>query len=113
MVLFSFIVGLYTTPTPGIADNTYDAALSCASFVVGHVQVEAVSELARIVKPDGFIIIIIHDAYFKLDYMTKIGELMKSGVVDMLSMEFIPYKREYRLDFEFTWGYLVVFKVKK
>ena len=81
--------------------------------MVNHVQVEALSELARIMKPDGLICIILYDPFFQTDYMTKIGDLTKSGIVDLLSMEFIPYKREYTINFEFIFAYLIVFRVTK
>jgi len=99
------------TPTPGISDNTYDAAISCGCFVAGHIPMTALYEIIRVVKPGGYIIYSLYDPGHTMNYMQVHGEVMKNNLVELIAMSLVPYKREYRNNFEFVKGYLVVLKV--
>ena len=97
--------------TPGIAENSYDAAVATGVYVEGHAPMKSLHELVRIVKPGGFIIFSLNDPHFTMNYMQVMGDVMKDGKGELLLMRKMPYKLEFRNDFKPYYCYLVVFKV--
>jgi len=79
--------------------------------VPGHIEMNALIELVRITKSNGYIVITVRDPEFEMNYMEEIGKVMNTKKVELLSMKLIPYKREYTTNYELTYGYLVTFKV--
>ena len=71
----------------------------------------ALYEIIRVVKPGGYIIYSLYDPGHTMDHMQVHGEVMKNNLVELIAMSLVPYKREYRNNFEFVKGYLVVLKV--
>ena len=58
------------------ADDTYDAVISVGTFTCGHVGAEALDELVRITKPEGYICFTVREqAWEEGDYRTKIRDL--------------------------------------
>jgi len=108
-----FCASITTEPTPNIENDTYDAVVSSGSFFPSHIKVEALKELARITKSGGFIIINLHDPKFQMDYMNKLGNIMKDKTLELISMKLIPYKREYTENYELKYAYLITLKVLK
>jgi len=104
-------VPLTCSPTKGIEDSKYDAAISVGCFVEGHIPLDALEELSRMVKPGGYIVYSINDPQFKMNYMEIQGRFMKEKKLQLISMELLKYKREITLNFEFIYAYQVVFKV--
>ena len=98
-------------PTPGIEANTYDGVISTGVFVEGHVQMESLFELIRITKPGGYIVYSLYDPEYTLDYMQVHGEVIKQKKAQLIQMKLNPYKREFTKNFEYVYGYLVVWKV--
>jgi len=106
-----FCASITTEPTPNIQNDTYDAVVSSGSFFPNHIKVEALKELARITKCGGFIIINLHDPKFQMDYMNKLGDIMKDKTLELISMKLIPYKREYTENYKLKYAYLITLKV--
>ena len=98
-------------PTPGIQNDTYDAAISGYSFVEGHIPMDALHELARIVKSGGYVIYTVYDPNHCMDFMKVQGDLMKDGKLELVSMVRSPYKREWSLQFQYVYCHIVTFKV--
>jgi len=106
-----FEVPLTSAPTKGIKENTYDAAVSAGCYLEGHIPLDTLEELARMVKSGGYIIYSLNDPNFKMNYMEVQGRFMKENKLELISMQLIQYKREITLNFEFIYGYEIVFKV--
>jgi len=106
-----FAVPLECTPTKDIKENSYDAAISAGCYVTGHIPLETLEELARMVKPGGYIVFSLNDPNFQLNYMEIQGRFMKEGKLQLISMELTKYKREVTLNFEYIYAYQIVFKV--
>jgi len=104
-------VGIYSTPTPGIDADTYDAIISCGSFTGGHVKMDVIFEMARIVKKGGVLLYTVKDPDFVMDYMTVQGKAMKQGLVELLFMKKTPYKFDPLTNFERQYCYLTCFRV--
>jgi len=104
-------VGIYCTPTPGIEENEYDALVSCGSFTGGHVKMDTIYEMARIVKKGGVLLYTVKDPDFVMDYMNVQGEAMKKGLVELLFMKKTPYKFDPLTNFERQYCYLTAFRV--
>jgi len=94
-------------PTVGIEDDTYDAAVSCGCFLPGHIPMECLPEIIRIVKRGGIILFTLRDPDFKMNYMNVFAKAMEAREVELLSMNLIPYRREWSIDFQMVYAYLV------
>ncbi|XP_071448255.1 methyltransferase-like protein 27 [Hetaerina americana] len=62
-------VGIHKTE---IEDDAYDAVIAAGAFLEGHIPVAAVHEIVRILRPGGFISIIVRE-----DYLTNSEEIRK------------------------------------
>jgi len=108
-----FEAALECTPTKNIEDNAYDAAISTGCYLEGHIPLETLVEVSRMVKRGGYIVYTLNDPNFKMNYIEIQGKFMKEGRLQLISMELIKYRREVTLDFDYIYAYLVVFKVLK
>lgn len=107
-----FNVGIfYPQETPGIRRGTYDAAVCNGTFTDGHIKMNAILEMARMVKKGGYVMYTVNDPKFKMDVMGVQGNAMKTGVMEMLFMKKIPHKYDCYKNFQRTYCYLVAFKV--
>ncbi|XP_057309432.1 ubiquinone biosynthesis O-methyltransferase-like [Hydractinia symbiolongicarpus] len=106
-----FQVPLTANPTPGIEENSYDIAVSSGCYVAGHIPLDTLFELTRIVKPGGYIFYTLHDPNYTMDYMNWHGKIMKERKADLISMKLAPYRLEPRKNFEQVYAYYVLFKV--
>jgi len=104
-------VPLECKPTKNIEKNRYDAAISSGCFFEGHISLEALSELIRMVKPGGYIMYTLNDPEYKLNYMEVMGGFIRDKKVQLITMELMKYKREWTKNFEFVYCFLVIFKV--
>ena len=98
-------------PIPEISNNTYDAVVSSGCFVPGHIKVEALKELARITKLNGFIVFTLFDPNFEMNYMEEMGKILIEKKVELISMKLIPYKLDYVQNYKQVFAYLIVLKV--
>jgi len=96
---------------PDIEDNLYDAIVSSGCFVPNHIKVNAIEELARLTKKDGYIMITLHDDNFEMNYMEELNRLMVRKIVVLQSMKRIPYKRDYSENYEQKFAYLITMSV--
>jgi len=104
-------VGIYyPEETVGVEANTYDAVTSTGCFTNGHIEMEALFEIARMCRK-GAIIMYTLNPGFKDDYMGIHGKAMKEGVLELLYMKQNPYKYDCYKDFKKVWCYLCAFKV--
>ncbi|XP_046385478.1 methyltransferase-like protein 27 [Ischnura elegans] len=62
-------IGIHQTP---IEDNAYDAVMTAGAFLDGHMPVNAVHEMVRIVRPGGYISTVVRE-----DYLTNAKEISK------------------------------------
>ncbi|KAL2689177.1 hypothetical protein Neosp_003229 [[Neocosmospora] mangrovei] len=77
-----------------IPDQAYDVIVCVGTMTQGHVGPEAFDELARIVKPDGFIISTVRDTFWKMNgYEDKVKSLDKAGKLKLVSAELEDYRR--------------------
>ncbi|XP_057309430.1 ubiquinone biosynthesis O-methyltransferase-like [Hydractinia symbiolongicarpus] len=106
-----FNVPLTTNSTPGIEENTYDIAVSSGSYIAGHIPMDTLFELTRIVKPGGYIFYTLHDPNYTMDYMNWHGKIMEKKKAELISMKLAPYRLEPKNDFKPTYCYDVMFKV--
>ncbi|XP_057309431.1 putative methyltransferase YqeM [Hydractinia symbiolongicarpus] len=102
---------LTANPTPDIEDNSYDIAVSSGCYVAGHIPLDTLFELTRIVKPGGYIFYTLHDPNYTMDYMNWHGKLMKEKKAELISMKLAPYRLEPRKNFEQVYAYYVLFRV--
>ncbi|NNJ13143.1 methyltransferase domain-containing protein [Chloroflexales bacterium ZM16-3] len=94
--------GVYTAIFQGdlmdrleIADNRYDAVISVGAFTCGHVQPEALRELARITKPGGYICFTVREqAWEEDDYRARLGAIEESGVCQLKESHTAEYIRQ-------------------
>ncbi|XP_057308934.1 aklanonic acid methyltransferase DauC-like [Hydractinia symbiolongicarpus] len=106
-----FQVPLTAKPTPGIEENSYDIVVSSGCYVMGHIPLDTIIELTRIVKPGGYIFYTLHDPNYTMDYMNWHGKIMKEKKAELISMKLAPYRLDPKNNFEPTYGYYVLFKV--
>lgn len=81
-----------------LQDDAYDAAVCVGVFTNGHVGPEALDELARVVRPDGTIVVTVHENVWSRDgYPDHIEALQKSGTAKLVSAAVAPYhlKEQY------------------
>ncbi|XP_013412045.1 methyltransferase-like protein 27 isoform X2 [Lingula anatina] len=52
-------------PTPGIANDTYDAVVSSGGMGEGHIPCGALREMVRVVKPGGLVVIAMREEYLR------------------------------------------------
>lgn len=106
-----FPVGIYATETPGISADEYDCVLSSGSFTPGHIQMDALFELARICKKGGVIMYTLSDPSHEMDAMPVQGRAMRDGLLELMFMRKAPYKFNCYQNFERTYCYIVAFRV--
>lgn len=77
-----------------LADDSYDAAISVGTFTHGHVGPDALSELARVVRPGGPICFSIHeDVYDAEGYDGAFARLEREGLCRLEGREHLDYVR--------------------
>ncbi|XP_057302899.1 ubiquinone biosynthesis O-methyltransferase-like [Hydractinia symbiolongicarpus] len=106
-----FKVLFTSNPTPGIKDNSYDVAISAGCYLACHLPMDTIFELARIVKPGGYIHYTVSDPNDKMDFMYWQGKLMKEKKAELIYMKKEPYRLEPTKNFEEVHCYYVMFKV--
>ncbi|XP_057302900.1 ubiquinone biosynthesis O-methyltransferase-like [Hydractinia symbiolongicarpus] len=102
---------LTANPTPGIEDNSYDVAMSTGCYIACHLSMDTIFELARIVKPGGYIHYTVSDPNDKMDFMYWQGKLMKEKKAELIYMKKEAYRLDPRNNFERVYCYYVMFKV--
>lgn len=76
-------------PLRDVADATYDAVTAVGVFSFGHVAPAACEELARILKPGGFLIIALNEQYWdKGDLSAQLDHMVADGVLVEKAKEF-------------------------
>lgn len=69
-------------------DETYDALTAVGVFSFGHVTADAVSELLRVTRKQGIVVIGLNDHYYEEGSLTsKIAQLEAAGALELLSAE--------------------------
>jgi len=101
---------LTLSPTKGIKDDTYDAAISVGCFIGTHIPLETLEEITRMVKPGGYIVYALKDPDFTMNYMEVQGRFMKEKKLQLISMVLEKHRLECE-NFEFLYAYQVIFKV--
>lgn len=85
-----------------ISGSSYDVVCSTGAFFLSssHPGFECVKELCRLIKPNGYLIILTKNAYLECDYVdhSKISDLEKEGVLKSFPKELYA---GYRKTFEF------------
>lgn len=82
-----------------IEDDTYDSALCVGTFTAGHVGPEAFGELARVVRPGGYVVATVLDQVWESGgYHAYVDELAASGVVRLLEADVRPYRESEGVD---------------
>lgn len=78
------------TETPPFPDGAY-AGLVCAGvFTQGHVGVEGIDPLLRLVRPGGVLAITVKDGTWRQGFAARLGERAADGTVELLD-ETPPY----------------------
>lgn len=68
--------------------NTFEAAVSTGVFTAGHVKKEALRELARVVRPGGFLCIGSQELVFESEgYPAFLEALKKEGVAELVGVQ--------------------------
>ncbi|XP_013387880.1 methyltransferase-like protein 27 [Lingula anatina] len=63
-----------------IPDDTYDAIITTGSFCPGHLNGSCLAELIRIVKPDGYIVIVLRKELLDEEYGRDLLKIMDDHV---------------------------------
>lgn len=67
-------------------DNSYDAAISCGVFTLGHVPPSAIEEMIRVTKPGGLVIVSTRKSYYdSTDFQCVCDRLKTSSKVKFVS----------------------------
>lgn len=67
--------------------NSYDAAIATGVFSIGHAPASGLDEIARIVRPGGFLVLTIRtDIFEQLGFHYKENELVFSGKWELLEV---------------------------
>jgi len=80
----------------GIAPNTYDALVIAGGMGEGHIPVQAVEEMIRVVRPGGIVIIVMREEYLSYvqEYVDKLEPFMDAledkGEWKRLSRKIVP-----------------------
>ncbi|XP_067942958.1 methyltransferase-like protein 27 [Watersipora subatra] len=83
-----------------IPSNSYDAVCSSGAYVPGHIKAATISKLHDIVKPGGYIIIVMRKSYTDTDadliqLLPLIGEMVTCGKVQLIEQNtFEKYFKE-------------------
>jgi hypothetical protein len=64
-----YLEGIYPDRQTSLLENTYDLIVLAGAFGEGHIKCDALLELIRLAKPNGFIILIMREEY--LSYVTE------------------------------------------
>lgn len=77
-----YVEGIFGDQQTSIQTSTYEVAVLSGAFGEGHIPCEGVREIARIVKPNGNIILVMRKEYLNYvkDYEDKLEPLMKKMV---------------------------------
>ncbi|MFM7783195.1 MAG: class I SAM-dependent DNA methyltransferase [Gammaproteobacteria bacterium] len=73
-----------------LADDTYAAVISIGVFTSGHVGVEGLDELLRVVRPEGIVVLTVKNTLWESGFAERIVTLTAQGVLSCLD-ETIPY----------------------
>ncbi len=78
-----------------LPDAMYDAAICVGTFTHGHVGPEAISELARVVKPGGWLCFTVRDsAWSEQPFQETLDTLEEAGNLIQIDSEETDYVRE-------------------
>ncbi len=77
-----------------LPDDSYDATICVGTFTYAHVGPEALKELARVTRPEGFVCFTVRDGVYQdLDFRTTMLDMETDGTWQMLSMVDEDYLR--------------------
>lgn len=87
-------------------DNKYDAIVCCGVFTLGHVPPTALSELIRITKPGGWVVVSTRKSYYdSTDFQAVCDRYQQEGLVKLVKhVKDGPYIAEEGAHY---WGFLV------
>ncbi|XP_045187799.2 methyltransferase-like protein 27 [Mercenaria mercenaria] len=73
----NYIIDFLSSDSPtSIPDNSYDALTGSGIFAGGHVPCEALHEMIRLVKPGGFVVLVVSDQFLSVSEPYKLLEPM-------------------------------------
>lgn len=71
-------------PLSTYKDGSYDIAVCCGVFTLGHVRPSALGELARITRPGGFLLVSTRKSYFDtMPFEAEVSALRRAGVLEL------------------------------
>jgi hypothetical protein len=73
-----------------LADDTYAGVISIGVFTSGHVGVEGLDELLRVVRPHGIVVLTVKNTLWESGFADRIVTLSSEGVLSRID-ETIPY----------------------
>ncbi|MGK7873136.1 MAG: class I SAM-dependent methyltransferase [Xenococcaceae cyanobacterium] len=75
-----------TQPIEAYADSSYDAAISCGVFTLGHVPPTALEEMIRLTKPGGLVVVSTRKSYYdSSDFQEVCHRLQAENKVKLVS----------------------------
>ncbi|MCV3211256.1 class I SAM-dependent methyltransferase [Mesorhizobium sp. YC-39] len=70
-------------PLPDHASGSYDITVCCGVFTLGHIRPDALRELARVTRPNGFVIISTRKSYAETtSFEDQVRRLQDAGVLE-------------------------------
>ncbi|MGX5802681.1 class I SAM-dependent DNA methyltransferase [Bradyrhizobium sp. Arg314] len=70
-------------PLSGYSSASYDVTVCCGVFTVGHVQAHGLRELARVTRPNGFVVASIDESYAEAaSFEEEVLHLQEVGVFE-------------------------------
>ncbi|XP_067942697.1 uncharacterized protein [Watersipora subatra] len=87
--LYNNIFPQYFTLESDVPSNSYDALSSCGAFLPGHLKAEVVTKMCDIVKPGGYVVIVMRKHF--TDYDSNLMQLrpLVHKLADTKQMELI------------------------
>lgn len=74
-----------TQPMDMYGENVYDATLACGVFTLGHVPPEAMSELIRITRPGGWVVVSTRKSYYdSTNFQEAVEQLQSENVANLV-----------------------------
>ncbi len=74
-----YLEGIYPDRKTSLMENSYDAIVLAGAFGEGHIKCDALVELARLAKPNGYVILIMREEYLSYvsEYVNRLEPKMK------------------------------------
>jgi len=74
-----YLEGIYPDRRTSLLENSYDAIVLAGAFGEGHIKCDALIELARLAKQNGYIILIMREEYLSYvsEYVNRLEPKMR------------------------------------